>query len=200
MKYGTWNTATYTAPQVDALQQAGYSPLTARVLCSRGITTAQDAARFLACDAPLCDPFLLREMDAAAARILQALEQGEKIAIYGDYDVDGITATCLLTDFLRTLGADCCYYIPSRLEEGYGLNRDAIARLHAQHVRLIVTVDCGITAVEEAALCRELGIDLIITDHHECKAEPAGRLRRCRPAPAGRDLPAPRPVRRRRRL
>ena len=171
MKYGTWNTATYTAPQVDALQQAGYSPLTARVLCSRGITTAQDAARFLACDAPLCDPFLLREMDAAAARILQALEQGEKIAIYGDYDVDGITATCLLTDFLRTLGADCCYYIPSRLEEGYGLNRDAIARLHAQHVRLIVTVDCGITAVEEAALCRELGIDLIITDHHECKAE-----------------------------
>ena len=94
MKYGTWNTATYTAPQVDALQQAGYSPLTARVLCSRGITTAQDAARFLACDAPLCDPFLLREMDAAAARILQALEQGEKIAIYGDYDVDGITATC----------------------------------------------------------------------------------------------------------
>ena len=148
MKYGTWNTATYTAPQVDALQQAGYSPLTARVLCSRGITTAQDAARFLACGAPLCDPFLLREMDAAAARILQALEQGEKIAIYGDYDVDGITATCLLTDFLRTLGADCCYYIPSRLEEGYGLNRDAIARLHAQHVRLIVTVDCGITAVE----------------------------------------------------
>ena len=92
-------------------------------------------------------------------------------ATYGDYDVDGITATCLLTDFLRTLGADCCYYIPSRLEEGYGLNRDAIARLHAQHVRLIVTVDCGITAVEEAALCRELGIDLIITDHHECKAE-----------------------------
>ena len=171
MKYGTWNTATYTAPQVDALQQAGYSPLTARVLCSRGITAAQDAARFLSCDAPLCDPFLLREMDAAAARILQALEQGEKIAIYGDYDVDGITATCLLTDFLRTLGADCCYYIPSRLEEGYGLNRDAIARLHAQHVRLIVTVDCGITAVEEAALCRELGIDLIITDHHECKAE-----------------------------
>ena len=85
MKYGTWNTATYTAPQVDALQQAGYSPLTARVLCSRGITTPGDAARFLACDAPLCDPFLLREMDAAAARILQALEQDEKIAVYGDY-------------------------------------------------------------------------------------------------------------------
>ena len=161
----------YTAPQVDAPQQAGYSPLTARVLCSRGITSPQDAARFLTCDAPSATPSSCGRWTPQPPASCRHWSRVKKIAVYGDYDVDGITATCLLTDFLRTLGADCCYYIPSRLEEGYGLNRDAIARLHAQHVRLIVTVDCGITAVEEAALCRELGIDLIITDHHECKAE-----------------------------
>ena len=100
-----------------------------------------------------------------------ALERGEKIAVFGDYDVDGITATCLLTDFLRSRNADCTWYIPARLEEGYGLNEIAIRGLHALDVDLIITVDCGITAVDEARLCRDLGMDLIITDHHECKAE-----------------------------
>ena len=89
--------------------------------------------------------------------------------MFGDYDVDGITATCLLTDFLRSWGCDCVPYIPGRLEEGYGLNPMAIRQLHDQGVNLIVTVDCGITAMEEAELCRSLGMDLVITDHHECK-------------------------------
>ena len=89
--------------------------------------------------------------------------------MFGDYDVDGITATCLLTDFLRRHGADVVSYIPGRLEEGYGLNPIAIHQLHAEGVKLIVTVDCGITAVSEAELCKQLGIDLVITDHHECK-------------------------------
>src|SRR5699024_9900059 len=99
-----------------------------------------------------------------------ALEAGETIAVFGDYDVDGITATCLLTEFLRSQGGRVVYYIPARIEEGYGLNRGAIAALKEQGVSLIVTVDCGITADEEAAYCREIGVDLIITDHHECRA------------------------------
>ena len=169
MKYGIWNISTYETEYLQPLLQAGFSPLTARVLCSRGLTTPESARDFLSCVATLPDPFLLREMDAAVQRILQALEQGERIAVYGDYDVDGITATCLLTDFLRTIGADCVYYIPGRLEEGYGLNATAVEYLHRKQVSLIITVDCGITAVEEAKLCRSLGIDLIITDHHECK-------------------------------
>ena len=110
-------------------------------------------------------------MDLAAGRLGLAISSGEKIAVFGDYDVDGITATCLLTEFIRSMGGDCVPYIPGRLEEGYGLNPIAIRQLHAEGVKLIVTVDCGITAVEEAALCAELGIDLVITDHHECKQQ-----------------------------
>ena len=155
MKYGIWNIARPQESEIQGLERAGFSPLTARVLCGRGCVSPEDAKKQLDASAPLCDPLAMKELGAAAALLQKAVADGTKIAVFGDYDVDGITATCLLTDFLRTLGADCCYYIPSRLEEGYGLNRDAIARLHAQHVRLIVTVDCGITAVEEAALCRE---------------------------------------------
>ena len=161
MKYGIWNTALPDSAAVDALQQAGYSPLTARVLAGRGCGTPQQAQELLCADAPLFDPFLLREMDRAVQRI----------AVFGDYDVDGITATCLLTDFLRGIGADCVVHIPGRLEEGYGLNAGAIRQLHAQGVRLIITVDCGITALEEAELCRELGVTLVVTDHHECKEQ-----------------------------
>ena len=170
MKYGIWNISTFSPQQAAVLERAGYGPLTARVLCSRGLDTPEKAHRFLRADETLPDPFLLREMDAAAARIRIALERGERIAVFGDYDVDGITATCLLTDFLRSQGGDCRYYIPGRLSEGYGLNESAIRQLAQDGVQLIVTVDCGITALEEAQLCRTLGIDLIVTDHHECKA------------------------------
>ncbi len=156
---------------VNALVSGGYAPLAAMVLASRGMENAEKAKAFLNCDAPLPDPFRLRDMDLAAGRLGLALSRGEKIAIFGDYDVDGITATCLLTDFVRSLGGDCVPYIPGRLEEGYGLNSIAIRQLHGEGVKLIVTVDCGITAVEEAKLCAQLGIDLVITDHHECKEE-----------------------------
>lgn len=114
-------------------------------------------------------------MAQAAGRVRLALERGETIAVYGDYDVDGITATCLLTDFLRRKGGAVIPYIPDRLEEGYGLNREAVTALKEQGASLIVTVDCGITALEETGLARSLGIDVVITDHHECKSGPARR-------------------------
>ena len=154
---------------MNALVSAGYSPLTSMVLSSRGIGSQQEAHNYLSCDAPMPDPFLMTDMALAAGRVGLALANGEKIAVFGDYDVDGITATCLLTDFLRRQGGNVVSYIPGRLEEGYGLNPIAIRQLHSEGVRLIITVDCGITAVAEAEMCRELGIDLVITDHHECK-------------------------------
>ena len=169
LKYGVWNVQTPHPDSVNALVTAGYAPLTAMVLASRGMTGAKDAHAYLDCGGKLPDPFLMTDMGLAAGRVGLAMTRGEKIAVFGDYDVDGITATCLLTDFLRRHGADVVSYIPGRLEEGYGLNPIAIRQLHEEGVKLIVTVDCGITAVEEAQLCKQLGIDLVITDHHECK-------------------------------
>ena len=169
MKYGIWKVSQPEAGAVNALVGSGYAPLAAMVLASRGIGDDRQARAYLDCNAPLLDPFLMTDMDKAAGRVGLAMSRGEKIAVFGDYDVDGITATCLLTDFLRRHGADVVSYIPGRLEEGYGLNPIAIHQLHAEGVKLIVTVDCGITAVNEAELCKQLGIDLVITDHHECK-------------------------------
>ena len=169
MKYGIWNVAEPEMGAVNALVSSGYSPLTSMVLSSRGIQGPREAKQYLDCDAPMPDPYLMTDMDLAAGRVGYALANGEKIAVFGDYDVDGITATCLLTDFLRRHGGDVVSYIPGRLEEGYGLNPIAIRQLSGEGVKLIITVDCGITAVSEAEMCRELGIDLVITDHHECK-------------------------------
>ena len=156
---------------MNALAQGGYAPLAAMVLAARGMQTPEQAHAYLDCNAPLLDPFLMTDMDLAAGRVGLAMARGERIAVFGDYDVDGVTATCLLTDFLRRHGADCVPYIPGRLEEGYGLNPIAIHALHEAGVKLIITVDCGITALEEAELCHRLGIDLVITDHHECKEQ-----------------------------
>ena len=169
LKYGVWNFQTPNVGAVNALVTGGYAPLTAMVLASRGLTSPAQAQQYLACNEALPNPFLLRDMDLAVGRVRLALARGEKIAVFGDYDVDGITATCLLTHFLRARGADCVSYIPGRLEEGYGLNPIAIRQLADEGVHLIITVDCGITAVEEAKLCAQLGMDLVITDHHECK-------------------------------
>ena len=169
MKYGIWKVSQPEAGAVNALVGSGYAPLAAMVLASRGMEDDHQARAYLDCNAPLLAPFLMTDMDKAAGRVGLAMSRGEKIAVFGDYDVDGITATCLLTDFLRRHGADAVSYIPGRLEEGYGLNPIAIHQLHDEGVKLIVTVDCGITAVSEAELCRQLGIDLVITDHHECK-------------------------------
>ncbi len=171
MKYGIWNCGQPPAQDVNKLVSGGFSPLTAMVLAGRGLNDPEGARESLGCDGPLPDPFLLGDMDRAAERVWQAIQNKERIAVFGDYDVDGITATCLLTDFLRSQGADCLSYIPGRLEEGYGLNPIAIRQLGEEQVKLIITVDCGITALEEATLCRELGMDLVITDHHECKEE-----------------------------
>ena len=169
MKYGIWNVAQPQQEAVNALAGAGFSPLLSMVLSSRGIHTPQEAHNYLSCNCPLPDPYLMTDMAPAVQRLRIALERNEKIAVFGDYDVDGITATCLLTDYLRCQGGLVVPYIPGRLEEGYGLNELAIRQLLQEGVKLIVTVDCGITAIEEARLCRKLGIDLIITDHHECK-------------------------------
>ena len=169
LKYGVWNVTKPEAGAVNALVGGGFSPLTAMILASRGMAGPADAEKYLTCNGPMPDPFQMKDMDLAAGRVGIAMQRGEKIAVYGDYDVDGITATCLLSDFLRRHGADVVSYIPGRMEEGYGLNPIAIHQLKAEGVKLIVTVDCGITAVAEAELCAQLGIDLVITDHHECK-------------------------------
>ena len=169
VKYGIWNEKKPDMASVNALVSAGYAPLSAMVLAARGIQDGAQAKSYLDRSAPLPDPFLMTDMALAAGRVALAIENKEKIAVFGDYDVDGITATCLLTDFLRRHGGSCVSYIPGRLEEGYGLNAIALHQLHDEGVQLIVTVDCGITALSEAQLCKELGMDLVITDHHECK-------------------------------
>lgn len=171
MKYGTWTISSYEESAAGALRAAGWSPVTAAVLCSRGYDTPEKAQEFLSADVPLSSPMDLLDMDKAVRRVRKALERREHICVFGDYDVDGITATCLLTDFLRKRGAHVTSYIPARLEEGYGLNEIAVRALRAQDVKLIITVDCGITANQEAALCKELGMELVITDHHECKPD-----------------------------
>lgn len=170
MKYKQWEQAPCVSGTVKAMEAQGVPPLVAAVLCARGLDTWEKACTFFASDDSLLrDPFLLRDMDKAVRRVERALKNREKIAVYGDYDVDGITATCLLTHYLRACGADVLPYIPDRLEEGYGLNRETIAALFHSGVTLLITVDCGITAVEEARYAGDLGMDLIITDHHECK-------------------------------
>ena len=169
LKYGIWNIQVPGPGAVNALVGGGYPPLSAMVLASRGLTDPKQAKSYLDCNAQLYDPFLMTDMDLAAGRVGLAIDRGEKIAVFGDYDVDGITSTCMLTDFLRRQGADVRSYIPSRLEEGYGLNPIAIHQLHEEGVKLIISVDCGITAIAEAELCRSLGMELVITDHHECK-------------------------------
>ncbi len=169
VRYGTWNIPEENEEATKKLIQGGYTPLTARVLAARGCQDAAQAQAYLDAHGPLIDPMALEDMAPACRRVRQALAEDQLIAIYGDYDVDGITSTCLMVDFLRSQGGRVISYIPARLEEGYGLNEGAIRLLHQKGVALIITVDCGITATEEAELCRRLGMDLIITDHHRCK-------------------------------
>lgn len=170
MKYKQWKLSPQEEESFLALRGEAVPPLVAAVLCARGLGTREQATEFLSWHPRLlCDPFQMQDMELAVARISLAIERGEKLAVYGDYDVDGITATCLLTHYLKSCGASVAYYIPCRLEEGYGVNCEAIDTLHAEGVQLIITVDCGITAVTEAAYAKKLGIDMIITDHHSCK-------------------------------
>ena len=172
MNYSKWKIANIGCTSNSELRRAGYTPLLAAMLDVRGIHTAAEAEKFLHGGAEtLCDPMLMKDMDKAVERIRTALDEKETVAVYGDYDVDGITSTCLLTDWLRSRGIDCHPYIPDRIEEGYGLNTAAIQSLKDKGVSLIISVDCGITAADEAMFAKEIGIDLIITDHHECREQ-----------------------------
>src|SRR5262245_41703088 len=146
----------------------GLSPMLCQVLINRGITDAAAVQAFLSPSLhDLHDPYLLHGMAPAVQRLVTAIRQGERIAVYGDYDVDGVTATALLVTFFGELGLGVPYYIPERASEGYGLNANSIRQLASEQVRLLITVDCGSTAIEEVALARRLGMDIVITDHHQ---------------------------------
>ena len=148
------------------------APIVAKLLCQRGISDPELAARFLNPTIDqLNDPMALADMRIAVKRIMRAIANHERIAIHGDYDVDGITSTVILRRALEMLGADVIHFIPERLKDGYGLQPAAIDRLHAERVALIISVDCGIRGAEAALRAHELGVDLIITDHHEPDTE-----------------------------
>ncbi|KRQ87521.1 Single-stranded-DNA-specific exonuclease RecJ [Caloramator mitchellensis] len=146
------------------------SDLVSKLLLSRGIVNKEQADNFLHPDLKnLYDPYLLKDMDRAIERIDEAIIKRQKIYIYGDYDVDGITSSAILYRAFKRLGVDINFYIPDRLNEGYGINKEAIDHIHSLAVDLIITVDCGISAIEEVEYAKSLGLDIIITDHHECK-------------------------------
>ena len=170
MNYQNWKIP-YRQPALSPqCSEAGYPPLLALLLSQKELSEDLDPETYLRCDiTQLQDPYLLRGMEAAVERIKEAISAQETVAVFGDYDVDGITSTCLMTDFLTQCGLTVYPYIPDRLDEGYGLNNDAISNFCDHGVSLIVTVDCGITASEEVSFASELGIDVIITDHHECQ-------------------------------
>lgn len=153
-------------------RELSVSKIMAKLLYVRGYHSAQAARSFLQQEeTQLHDPFLLTDVEKAIDRIESALENGEKIAIYGDYDVDGVTSVSLLYLYLQSKGADIVYYIPSRSGEGYGLSNAAIDRLKEQNVSLMITVDTGITAIDEINYAKAIGIDTVVTDHHECRPE-----------------------------
>lgn len=147
-------------------EESGLPPFLSLLLAARGITTAEEAEQFLGCGELTDDPFAFADMDAAVYRIQQALDNNEKMMVFGDYDADGVTATVLLYSYLREKGADVDFRLPRRDGEGYGLHRSELEEIAATGTSLIITVDNGITAVEEAASARSLGMDMVITDHH----------------------------------
>ena len=165
-----WQVANFDAGNVKSLcSRLKVTALVAQVLAARGYSELASAEKFLAKKlGTLHDPEQLPGVPEAADRIVSAVQAGRRITIYGDYDVDGVTSTSLLWHCLQLCGAKVDYYIPSRLEEGYGLNCDAIRKLHQEEpTRLLVSVDCGIGSCEEAKLAKELGLELIISDHHQ---------------------------------
>lgn len=168
MKEKKWVVAKPAKGPVEKISaKLGILPITAGLLVNRGINSTQDAEAFLCASlSDLPSPFLMKGMEEAVERLCRCVRKKEKIAVYGDYDVDGITATSLLTGFLRALGCDVIYYIPDRFKEGYGVNSQALRVLKQKQVALVISVDCGITAVDEVAQARALGMDFIVTDHH----------------------------------
>ncbi len=163
---------TYTSAVEALVAELGIHPLTARLLCNRGYRNSADAKLFLGNDEQVWEnPFLMADMKPAVSRVLEAVQNGEKIAIYGDYDVDGVTSVTSLYLYLTGLGADVTCYIPNRLGEGYGMSIGAVDQLAEMGVTLIITVDTGITAHHEISHAATLGVDTVVTDHHECHAD-----------------------------
>ena len=185
------------APDIDPVlqrelqSQLELTPLALRLLVNRGLTDATQIGRFLhPALSDLCDPFLMLNMERATERVLEALRRRERIMVYGDYDVDGITAVALLHLVIGQLGGLVSYYIPNRLEAGYGVNTDAILEAERSGVTLIISVDCGITAVEEVGFAVRRGIDFIVTDHHEAAATLPPALAILNPKQPGDTYPA----------
>ena len=148
-------------------EELGLPALVTEVLVARGLDTPAKVKEFITEEIPFTDPMAYKDMDKAADRIGGALEDGERVCIYGDYDCDGMTATVLLYDYLQSIGCDVWYYIPDRENEGYGLNKDAIDFIAARETDLIITVDNGISAIEEIDYAASLGLDVVVTDHHK---------------------------------
>lgn len=170
MRFEQWKVAGFDRDAAVTLTRAGINPLISVFLASRGITDAGDANDFLKLDiGTIEDPFLLPDMEKAVDRIKAAVANGEKIAVYGDYDVDGMTSSALMATYFRRQGVECEIYIPERMDEGYGVNIPALEMLMQKGVTLVVTVDCGITAIDEVQFANDAGLDIVITDHHECK-------------------------------
>src|SRR5829696_1424532 len=173
---GSWTIRPCPSREVLRLaRELGISELTAAVLVRRGYVEPAAARAFLAAEPPGHDPFLLGDMAAACERIRAAVGAGTRLCVHGDYDVDGICATALAVLTLRELGAEICWHLPSRFDEGYGVSAATIGRLAGDGVGLVLTVDCGITAVDEVAEAKALGLDVIVTDHHR----PADTLPDC---------------------
>jgi single-stranded-DNA-specific exonuclease len=169
---------------------AGISPALAQILINRKISTPEDAERFLKGSTDdLRDPFLLAGMDRAVARIRRAAESGEMVVIHGDYDVDGLTSTAIMMESLRTIGVNARFIIPNRLTDGYGLSESSVRRAASLGARLIVTVDCGISAVGEVGLANSLGMDVVITDHHSQTGELPDAVAVVNPHRTGSDYP-----------
>jgi single-stranded-DNA-specific exonuclease len=167
MYEGTWTIGPCPHRQSSVLaQELGVSEITASVLVRRGYDDPEEARAFLAGEQPLHDPFLLGDMEAAVDRIRAAVADGRRICVHGDYDADGICATVLAIRILRELGAEVEWHLPSRFDEGYGVSSATIERLADEGCGLVLTVDCGITAVDEVAAARARGLDVIVTDHH----------------------------------
>src|SRR4051794_33007907 len=174
-----WNISATDERAAELAGRLKTSPLLAQILINRGICEPDECQEFLRPSPKgLADPSLIPNLKVAAERIARAIRDKEKIVIYGDYDVDGITATSILWHAIRVLGGEVDYYIPHRIDEGYGLNAEALGQICDAGAKLIVSVDCGITAVEQAKVPCSRGVDLIITDHHEWHVEEVGSERR----------------------
>ena len=170
MKFENWDICGFERDAAVEFYREGLNPLVCVFLASRGIASIDDA-RVMVGEVPgeIYDPFLLADIEQAVERIHSAIKNGERITIYGDYDVDGMTSSTVIATWLRSKNAEFDVYIPDRLNEGYCLNNAALDELKSRGTSLIITVDCGVTAIEEAAYAKSIGLDLVITDHHECR-------------------------------